>query len=87
MAEKTVTVNNKTGLHARPAAMFVQKAQGFTSDITLHRDSKAVSAKSILGVMSLNVSQGTVITIKAEGQDASQAVEALAELVQSFKDN
>lgn len=87
MAEQAITVNNKTGLHARPAALFVQKAQQFNSDITVSKDGKSVSAKSILGLMSLNVNQGTVITVKAEGEDAAQAVASLAELVQSLGDN
>lgn len=84
MAERTVTVTNKTGLHARPAAMFVKKAQEFASDIFVQRDEKTVSAKSILAIMSLNVNPGTVITIKAEGEDADPAVTALAKLVESF---
>ncbi|HBS92820.1 MAG TPA: phosphocarrier protein Chr [Firmicutes bacterium] len=86
MAEKTVTVTNKAGLHARTAAVIVQKAQEFTSDISIIRDAKEVSAKSIMGIMTLGISQGTVITIKAEGKDASQAVAALAQLVQAFAD-
>lgn len=87
MAEITVEVPNKTGLHARPAALFVKKAQEFSSEIFVLREDKTASAKSILAVMSLNVNQGAKITIKAEGEDASQAVEALAQLVQSFQDN
>ncbi len=86
MAEKTVTVTNKAGLHARTAAVIVQKAQEFTSDISIIRDAKEVSAKSIMGIMTLGISQGTVITIKAEGKDASQAVAALVQLVQAFAD-
>ncbi|HBI55318.1 MAG TPA: phosphocarrier protein Chr [Firmicutes bacterium] len=86
MAEKTVTVTNKAGLHARTAAVIVQKAQEFTSDISIIRDAKEVSAKSIMGIMTLGISQGTVITIKAEGKDASQAVATLAQLVQAFAD-
>ena len=87
MAEITVEVPNKTGLHARPAALFVKKAQEFSSEIFVLRKDKTASAKSILAVMSLNVNQGAKITIKAEGEDASQAVAALAQLVQSFQDN
>jgi len=86
MAERNVTVINKTGLHARPAALFVQKANQFTSDIRIVKGSKEVSAKSIMGVMSLGVGQGTEILLKAEGPDALQAVDALAELVESLTD-
>jgi len=86
MAERKVTVQNKTGLHARPAALFVQKANQFSSDIHIVKDNKDVSAKSIMGVMSLGVAQGTDILIRAEGEDAEQAVAALAELVESLTD-
>lgn len=84
MAKTTVTVANKTGLHARPAALFVKKAQEFTSDVFVEKEEKTVSAKSILAVMSLNVNAGSEITITAEGEDADSAVTALAELVRSF---
>jgi len=86
MAERKVTVQNKTGLHARPAALFVQKANQFKSDIHIVKDTKDVSAKSIMGVMSLGVGQGIEILIKADGDDAQQAVDALAELVESLTD-
>lgn len=84
MVERKVTVKNKTGLHARPAALFVQKASQFQSEIKILKDGREASAKSIMGVMSLGVSQGTEILIKADGDDAQQAVEALTELVQSL---
>lgn len=86
MPEKTVTVTNKAGLHARTAAVFVQKAQEFACAISVIRDGKEVSAKSIMGIMTLGISQGTVITIKAEGEDSPEAVAALAQLVQAFAD-
>lgn len=84
MVEKKVTVKNKTGLHARPAALFVQKASQFQCEIKILKDDREASAKSIMGVMSLGVSQGTEILIKADGDDAQQAVEALVGLVQSL---
>lgn len=84
MVERKVTVQNKTGLHARPAALFVQKANQFKSDIHIVKDSKDVSAKSIMGVMSLGVAQGTEILIRAQGEDAQQAVDALVELIESL---
>ncbi|KXG78573.1 HPr-like protein Crh [Fervidicola ferrireducens] len=83
MYEKTVVVKNKTGLHARPAAMFVQTANKFKSEIFIEKEGKKVNAKSIMGVMSLAVSQGTTITISAQGEDEKDAVEALVELVES----
>ena len=86
MAERKVTVQNKTGLHARPAALFVQKANQFKSEIHIIKDSKEINAKSIMGVMSLGVGQGTVILIRADGEDAQQAVDALGELVESLSE-
>ncbi len=81
MVEKKVIVNLQTGLHARPAAMFVQVANKFASEIFVLKDTKKVNAKSIMGIMSLAVSKGTEITIQADGPDEEEAVNALAELV------
>ncbi|QCV54558.1 HPr family phosphocarrier protein [Thermoactinomyces vulgaris] len=81
MAEKKVTVQLETGLHARPAALFVQEANKFASDIFVVKGNKKVNAKSIMGIMSLAVSRGTEITITAEGSDEEEAVEKLVELV------
>jgi len=75
---KPVVVKLRNGLHARPAALFVQEANRYSSDIYLVLGDKRVSAKSIMGVMSLAVSQGTEVIIEAEGPDEVQAVEALA---------
>lgn len=83
MVQQTVTVKNKTGLHARPAALFVQAANKFKSEIFIEKEGKKVNAKSIMGVMSLAVSQGTQITISAEGEDEKEAVEKLVELIES----
>lgn len=82
MVEKKVVVQLQTGLHARPAARFVQEANKFSAEIYILKESKKVNAKSIMGVMSLAVSRNTEITIQAEGPDAEQAVEVLANLVQ-----
>ncbi|KFZ39670.1 MULTISPECIES: HPr family phosphocarrier protein [Thermoactinomyces] len=81
MVEKKVTVQLETGLHARPAALFVQEANKFASDIFVVKGNKKVNAKSIMGIMSLAVSRGTEITITAEGSDEEEAVEKLVELV------
>ncbi|HZH58497.1 MAG TPA: HPr family phosphocarrier protein [Metabacillus sp.] len=82
MVEKQVEVNLKTGLQARPAALFVQEANRFASDIFLEKDGKKVNAKSIMGLMSLAVSNGAVIQLIAEGSDEQEAVEALTKFVQ-----
>ena len=82
MVEKKVEVNLKTGLQARPAALFVQEANRFASDIFLEKDGKKVNAKSIMGLMSLAVSSGAEINLIAEGSDEQEAVEALEKFVQ-----
>lgn len=86
MAEKKVLIQNKTGLHARPAALFVQKASQFSSDVSIVLGAKEVNAKSIMGVMSLGAGQGSEILIKAQGADAQQAVDALTELIDSLSE-
>jgi catabolite repression HPr-like protein len=82
MVEKQVKVKLRTGLQARPAALFVQKANRFSSDIYLEKDGKKVNAKSIMGLMSLAVSTGAVITLIAEGNDEQVAIEELSNYVQ-----
>ncbi len=76
--EKKVTVQNESGLHARPASLFVKEASKFKSEIMILYDDKEVQAKSILGVMSLGAKQGSSIVLKARGDDAPAAVEELA---------
>jgi len=81
MVERNVIVRLETGLHARPAARFVQEANQYQADIYIVKGNKKVNAKSIMGVMSLAVARGTEITILAEGKDEQKAVEALVEIV------
>jgi catabolite repression HPr-like protein len=81
MAERTVEVKMKPGLQARQAALFVQEANRFTSDVFLKRNERQVNAKSIMGVMSLAIARGTEVTLIAEGVDEEQAIETLSELV------
>jgi len=81
MVKKIVTVNLKTGLHARPAALFVQEANKYSSDIFIEKEEKKVNAKSIMGIMSLAINSGSDITIIVDGKDEEQALEKLAELV------
>ena len=83
MCSKDVTVNNKVGLHARPATFFIQKANEFNSSIWVEKDDRRVNAKSLLGVLSLGIVKGTTITIIADGTEEDEAVEALAELISS----
>lgn len=81
MAKHPVIVRLKTGLHARPAALFVQEANKYSSEIFVEKEDKKVNAKSIMGIMSLAISSGTEIYISAEGSDAEQATTALIQLV------
>jgi phosphocarrier protein HPr len=89
MKESTVVVNNKVGLHARPASLFVQAAAKFASNVQVScqdpdtKELREANAKSILGILTLGVFQGTPITIHAEGDDEEQAVASLVELVKN----
>ncbi len=83
MTSRTVTVTNPLGLHARAAARFVRLASQFESSVRLGYDLRVMDGKSILGILLLTASQGTVLTVSAEGVDETAAVEALVELVAS----
>ena len=76
-----VVIANARGLHARAAARFVQVASGYRSRIRVARDGRVADGKSILGILALLGSQGTRLTISADGSDEQEAVRALAELV------
>ena len=79
--ERIVTIRNRYGLHARPAAEFVKLSSKFASDIMVEKDGLEVNGKSIMGVMMLAAECGSELRIRAVGQDADEAVEALATLV------
>jgi phosphocarrier protein HPr len=81
MVERSVQIVNKNGLHARPAAEIVKAASKFKSEITIVRDDLEVNGKSIMGVMMLAAEFGATLTIRANGPDAQQAVDAIAELI------
>jgi phosphocarrier protein len=80
MTEQEVIVKNRAGLHTRPAASIVKLAARYKADIYLNRDGFAINAKSIIGVMTLAAEQGSKILIQAEGDDAQDAINAIAEL-------
>ena len=82
MVVKQVEVKLKTGLQARPAALFVQEANRFSAEIFLEKDGKKVNAKSIMGLMSLAVSSGSTVSIIANGDDEQDAVAALSDYIQ-----
>jgi phosphocarrier protein HPr len=83
MVQQQVTVENASGLHARPAALFVQTAGKFASKIRIATDTKEVDAKSILGILSLGAHKGKILTLRAEGADEVEAVANLVALLQS----
>ncbi len=82
MQSQEITIVNKLGLHARAAAKFVTRASGFDSKIHLERGGHKADAKSILAVMMLAASRGTLLTLRAEGEDEVEAMRALVELVE-----
>ena len=82
MVEKTVTIKNRLGMHARPAALFVKTAAQFNSDISVIKDGLEVNGKSIMGVMMLAAEQGCQLTIRAEGEDEKEAIAALEKLIE-----
>ena len=81
MAERSVRIMNRNGVHARPAAEIVKLAARFKSDITIVRDDLEVNGKSIMGVMMLAAEFGSTVTLRATGADADDAVEQIAALI------
>jgi len=79
--ERDVTIVNRAGMHARPAAEFVKTAGRFSADITVEKDGLAVNGKSIMGVLMLAAEKGSLLRLSATGGDAQAAVDALADLV------
>lgn len=80
MKQKTTTIKNRAGIHARPAALIVQTASQFESNIYLEKDTEKINAKSIMGIITLGASYKTDIIVSAEGSDESEAVDAIAAL-------
>lgn len=81
MITKTLTVQNKLGIHARPAAQFVRVASRFQADVTVVKDDESVDGKSIMGLMMLAVGWGAEIMVTADGPDEAETIAALEELV------
>lgn len=85
MVSKQTTVVNPSGMHARPASLFVKKASGFESSVTVRnvsKDGEPKDAKSILAVMSIGAACGCEVEVAADGPDASEAVDALVEFIE-----
>ena len=81
MITKKLTILNKLGIHARPAAQFVRVASRFAADVTVEKDDESVDGKSIRGLMMLAVGCGADITVTTDGSDEAEAMAALEELV------
>ena len=81
--ERTVIIKNKQGLHARPAALFVQIANKFDSDVTVSKGKTKVNGKSIMGIMMLEAGRGSKVSIITKGEDAQQAMAELESLLLS----
>lgn len=84
--KKKLVVKNKSGLHARPAALFVQIANKFDSRITVKRDNEEVNGKSIMGILMLGAERDSTIIIEADGEDAHLAMQELEKVVSSEED-
>ena len=83
ISERQVIIVNELGLHVRPAQKFVEVATKFSSEVSVIKDGKSVNAKYHIDLLTLAAEPGTKLTIRAEGDDSAQAVESLAQLVQS----
>ncbi len=81
--EKEITIINRLGMHARPAAMFVRVASRFRCEIWVAKGDEEINGKSIMGLMMLAAGQGSKLRIRAEGPDAAEAVREIEELIQS----
>ena len=83
MISNEFTIRHAVGLHARPASMFVQTAQKFSSKVTVTVGEKTINAKSILSLLGLGVTQGTTIKVTADGADEKEVLTALQQLIDS----
>ena len=83
MVEKILTVQNRAGIHARPAAIIAQTSNKFESEITLTKDDATVNAKSIMGVIAMGAGYNTQLTLRATGADESEAAVVIEELFSS----
>lgn len=81
MVEKSLKIANESGLHARPASIFTKEAQKFSSEVTLVVGEKEVNGKSIMGVLSCGIGKDQEVTIRTNGEDEKEALDALYDLV------
>jgi len=83
MIQREVTITNSTGLHARPATFFIQKANTYRSSVWVVKDDRKVSATRLLGVLSIGIAKGMTITLAADGEDEKEAIDGLVELIET----
>ena len=83
MIEQTVTIKNRAGMHARPAALLVQTANQFASDIYLEKDGEKINGKSIMGILTLAATYNSSIKIIADGSDEQQALQSICRLFEN----
>ncbi len=87
MIQRDVTITNNSGLHARPATFFIQKANTYRCNIWVVKDDRKVSAKSLLGVLSIGIAKDMTITLVADGEDEAAAIEGLTDLIETGFNN
>ena len=83
MTEQVVTITNRAGIHARPAAVLVQAAKDYKSNIYLEKGKDRINAKSIMGILTLAATYGTELKIIAEGEDEKEAVQTIVHLFET----
>ncbi len=83
MVQKDVTIKNRAGIHARPAALIVQTATKFSCKVFLKKDDEEINAKSIMGIITLGAGYDSMVTITTEGEDENEAADALARLFEN----
>ena len=81
MLSRDIAIVNDVGLHARPATFFIQKANSYKASIWIEKEDRRVNAKSLLGVLSMGIVKGTVVTIIADGEDEAEAIDGLEKLI------
>ena len=86
MYKEEIVLENKTGLHARPASQFVKEASKYKSEINLIKQGQRYNAKSIMGILSMGAGKDDVLTIEAEGKDEKDAVNSLVEFIKDLKE-
>ena len=83
MVQKEVTIKNRAGIHARPAALIVQTANQFSSSIYLEKDGNRINSKSIMGIITLGASYNTCLQVVTEGEDEHDALDAMVKLFEN----